>query len=134
MKYLKIITLLTIVLAISFSFTSCSSDNDEIEKKEEVIETLETQIVGGWIYPTTDEGVFVFEKDGKCWFYMENAQTSKLEFVHGSYKISGNEVTVLYEDQIPYKFTEVSISGKIMKVTRLEASENLVTYVLFRIV
>ena len=115
MKTLRILTLFTIVLA-AISFTSCSSDNDEIEKKEEVIETLETQILGAWC--NFDSFTFVFENNGKCWFNIEEGEEGQSieKGVQGTYKIDGNKVTMSYNSQPVHVFTVNSINDSEMIV------------------
>ena len=82
--------LLTVVLATSFSFTACSSDDDGVVPEPKTEDTLEKVIVGSW--QVIGFTPLIFEKDGRYGYYVRNEQGSTIEYA--TYKIDGNKLTL----------------------------------------
>ena len=110
MKTLRNLILLTIVLATSFSFTACSSDDDGVAPEPKTEKTLSTVILGNWF--VEDLGTAIFKNEGKCRIPFKKEETGKEEIVDATYEIEGNKLTITYLNEPFFKINVISFDNE----------------------
>lgn len=122
MKTLKILTLLTIILAINFSFSSCSDDSDK-----EV--SLNSLILGTWnvSHLGVNDAQVVFIDDGTAYVSFDKNEQKEARsvtpfFIKATYEINGNQLVLNTPGEEPEVLYVLSVGPTTMVVQNTESN------------